>query len=72
MKLLTKRVLISDGSGIDSNKTGLVIPWTNHEASALSREYPFVGGRNTRGWSAILLVDGTVTAMLNSRIKAVR
>ena len=70
----TPKVTISDGSGLDSNKQGVIIPWTDPRTEALRSEYPFVGGRTPQSmsWVAILLNDGTVTTVPKNRTIAPR
>ena len=67
------RVRVSEGSGIDSGKSGIVLQWDDKRAQEVRKDYPFVGGRTTRGWSAIL-VDKTekVTALPNTRLQNLR
>lgn len=51
------RVKISIGSGLDSGKTGIIVPWS--EYPQLATDYPFVGGRTPQsmGWVAVRLDD---------------
>lgn len=64
-----QRVQISEGSGLDSGKEGVVIPWDDPRASDVMQDYPFVGGRNpqTMGWIAIALDDGEITTVPRNR-----
>jgi hypothetical protein len=67
-------VRITEGSGIDSGKTGVILPESHASARKLSQEYPFIGGRTMRGmhWSAIMLDNGTATAMPYSRLQRIK
>lgn len=68
------RVRISELSGIDSGKEGVVIPWDDPRAQKEKNDYPFVGGRTPQGmgWVAILLDDGTVTSMPKNRVQQLK
>jgi len=63
------RVKISEGSGIDSGKEGVVIPWGSARAKEVEFDYPFVGGRTAQGmgWVCILLDDEQVTTVPKNR-----
>jgi transposase len=63
------RVRISEGTGIDSNKEGVVIPWGSARAKEVEHDYPFVGGRTAQGmgWVCILLDDDQVTTVPKNR-----
>jgi hypothetical protein len=63
------RVRISEGSGIDSNKEGVIIPWGSARAKEVEFDYPFVGGRSAQGmnWVCVLLDDDQVTTVPKSR-----
>jgi hypothetical protein len=68
------RIRISEGSGIDSGKEGVVIAWDDPRAQQEKNDYPFVGGRTPQGmgWVAILLDDGSVTSMPKNRVMQVK
>lgn len=70
----TPRVSISEGSGVDSGKEGVIIPWDDPRTKAEREDYPFVGGRTPQsmGWLAILLDDGSVTSMPKNRVSQVK
>jgi hypothetical protein len=66
-----KRVRISECSGTESGKVGVLVPWNySPETCAISNEYPFCGGRTPQGmgWVAIKLDDGTFTTMPKKRV----
>ena len=67
-------VRITFGSGLDSGKLGRIISWNSPKARAMSREYPFVGGRTpaSMGWVAVELTDGTVNTFPKNRIEIAR
>jgi hypothetical protein len=56
------RVRIMCGSGIGSNKHGVVVSWDNPLACTVKVTYPFCGGRTPKsmGWLAVKL-DGEVS-----------
>jgi hypothetical protein len=73
-RMKASRIRISEGSGIDSNKEGVVIPWDDPRAQKEKNDYPFVSSRTPQGmgWVAILLDDGTVTSMPKNRVMQVK
>ena len=64
------RVRISGGSGLDSDKTGVVIPWSHPKAREQRNQYPFTGGRSPESmdWLCVLLDSGEATSMPSSRL----
>lgn len=64
------RVKISQGSGLDSGKTGTLLAWDAKEAQAIAQDYPFVRGRTPQSmkWLAVKLDAGGITAMPAERV----
>jgi hypothetical protein len=60
---------ISECSGIGSGKLVTVIPWSHPKARIEARQYPFVGGRTTKGWVAVMFEDGRVSSYPKNRIQ---
>jgi hypothetical protein len=67
---MSNLIRIADGSGLDSNKSGRLLPWTHPKATPLANDYPFVGGRTpgSMKWVAVELTDGTVTTVPKNRV----
>lgn len=70
----SQRVQITEGSGLGSGKEGLIISWDDPRAKETREDYPFVGGRTPQQmkWLAVLLDDGTVTAMPQNRLSQIK
>jgi hypothetical protein len=70
MPTLSANRQIAEGSGLGSGKMCRIIPWTDTRAKAISREYPFIGGRTLQGmrWVAVEFEDGTVDTFPKNRI----
>lgn len=67
---MRKLMTVTDGSGIGSGKSCVIIDWKHQLTKQLRQEYPFVGGRTPQsmGWVAVQFEDGSLGTYPKNRV----
>ena len=67
------RVRVTECSGLDSGKIGVVISAASSEATPVAADYPFVAGRTPKrmGWNVVRFTDDSIGALPANRLEAV-